>query len=166
LSEQRPGNQTAVRAALATISVVIVLAGCSADRIGGVDTLPPLPSPASTAPTTAPPTPQQQWYERHHQALTDQRNDIEVLPEQLATAPNPDATVMLCVAGQQAQRPEHEQARQAPDVHPAWAEAVDLTLWMVASCSTGSVSGVTAILTLLDDALARFDGWVTESATG
>ena len=150
---------------MATISVAIVLAGCSAGRIGSVDTLPPLPSTASTAPITAQ-TPQQRWYEHHHQALTDQRNDIDVLREQLAGATNRDAIVMLCVAGQQAERPEYEQARQAPDVHIAWAEAVDLTRWMVASCSAGDVSGVPAMLPLLDDALGRFDGWLAESATG
>ena len=84
---------------------------------------------------TAAATPPQRWYQRHHQAVTDQRNDIEVLREQLATAPNRDAVVMLCVAGQQSERPEYERARQARDVHTAWAEAVDLTRWMVASCS-------------------------------
>ena len=62
---------------------------------------------------TAPPTPQQRWYQHHHQAVTDQRNDIEVLHEQLAAAPNRDAIVMLCVAGQQSERPEYERARQA-----------------------------------------------------
>ena len=66
---------------------------------------------------------------------------------------------MLCVAGQQSERPEYERARQARDVHTAWAEAVDLTRWMVASCSAGDVSGVPAILPLLDEALARFDSW-------
>jgi hypothetical protein len=115
---------------------------------------------------TAPATPPQRWYQRHHQAVTDQRNDIEVLREQLATAPNRDAVVMLCVAVQQSERPEYERARQARDVHTAWAEAVDLTRWMVASCSGGDVSGVPAILPLLDEALARFDSWAAESATG
>lgn len=115
---------------------------------------------------TAPPTPQQRWYQHHHQTVTAQRNDIEVLREQLATAPTRDAIVMLCVAGQQSERPEHERARQADDVHAAWAEAVDLTRWMVASCSTGDVSGVPTILPLLDEALARFDRWAAESATG
>ena len=115
---------------------------------------------------TAPPTPPQRWYERHHQAVTEQRNDIEVLREQLAAAPNRDALVMLCVAGQQSERPEYERARQAVAVHTAWAEAVDLTRWMVASCSGGDVSGVPAILPLLDEALARFDSWAAESATG
>ena len=73
---------------------------------------------------------------------------------------------MLCVAGQQSERPEHERARQARDVHAAWAEAVDLTRWMVASCSADDVSGVPTILPLLDEALARFDRWAGESATG
>ena len=112
-------------------------------------------------------TAQQRWYEDHRQALRDHRGHIGVLREELAAAPNSDAIVLLCVAGrQQAERSEYERARQAPDVHTAWAEAVDLTLWMVASCSAGDVSGVPAILPLLDDALARFDGWVAESATG
>ena len=115
---------------------------------------------------TAPPTPQQRWYQHHHQAVTDQRNDIEVLRQQLAAAPNRDAIVMLCVAGQQSERPDYERARQARDVHSAWAEAVDLIRWMVASCSAGDTSDVPAILPLLDETLARFDGWVAESATG
>ena len=115
---------------------------------------------------TAPTTPQQRWYQHHHQAVTDQRNDIEVLHEHLAAAPNRDAVVMLCVAGQQSERPEYERARQARDVHTAWAEAVDLTRWMLASCSAGDASSVPEILPLLDEALARFDGWVAESATG
>ena len=113
------------------------------------------------------PTPQQRWYEDHRLALTDQRNDIGVLREELAAAPNSDAIVLLCVAGgQQAERPEYEEARQPPDVHTAWAEAVDLTRWMLASCSAGDVGGVPAMFPLLDDALARFDGWVAQSATG
>ena len=115
---------------------------------------------------TAAGTPPQRWYERHHQAVTGHRHDIEVLREQLAAAPNRDASVMLCVAGQQSERPEYERARQAREVHTAWAEAVDLTRWMVASCSAGDVSGVPAILPLLDEALARFDSWSAEPATG
>ena len=164
--EQRRGNRPAVRAALATISAAIVLAGCSTGTIGSADTLPPLPSPASTATVTAPPTPQQRWYTNHHQVVTDQRHDIEALREQLAAATNRDAIVMLCVAGEQSERPEYERARQARGVHTAWAETVDLTRWMVASCAAGDASGVSAILPLLDEALARFDDWVAGSATG
>jgi hypothetical protein len=171
-----------VRAALATFSVALVSAGCSTG-VGSADTLQPLPiapsnatttvavslsTPASEATTTAATalTSQQQWYQDHRQAVTDHRAGIEVLRDQLAAAPDGDATVMLCVASGHSERPAFEQARQAPDVHPAWAEAVDLTRWMVASCSAGDDSSVPTILPLLNDALNRFDSWVDESATG
>ena len=177
------GYLMAVRAALATISVAVVFAGCSTE-VGGTDTLQPLPiassdvtttmvaispsTPASAVTTTAATelTSQQHWYQDHRQPVTDHRASIQVLRDQLATAPNHDATVMLCVTSRQSERPEFEQARQALDVHPAWAEAVDLTRWMVASCSAGDDSTVPAILPLLDDALSRFDAWVDESAAG
>jgi hypothetical protein len=169
-----------VRAAWATIAVAVVTA-CSTG-VQGADTLQPLPigpsdpsttvamsvstSPSeSTTPATAL-TSEQQWYQDHRQAVTDHRTTIQVLSDQLAAATTGDAMVMLCIASGQSERPEFEQARQAPGVHPTWAEAVDLTRWMVVSCSAGDVSSVPAILPLLADALSRFDDWADDSATG
>jgi hypothetical protein len=133
---------------------------------GSGNTLSPLSGAAaeiSTAPTSTirRETDQDRWYELHHAAVRRHRDDIWALRDELAEAPDDTTRAALCSAGLQIDRPAYERAHDAPGAHPDWIRSVDLTRWMVATCSSGAVESVAEILPLLDDALVRFDGWLS-----
>lgn len=133
---------------------------------GSGNTLSPMSarlSEVSAVPTSVSPpgTPQDRWYELHHGAIRRHRDDIWALRDQLAAAPDDDTTVALCTAGVQIDSPAYVRAHDAPGAHPDWIRSVDLTRWMVATCSSGNVQSIHEILPQLDDALGRFDGWLS-----
>jgi hypothetical protein len=157
------------------MAVVVALwapSACSMTE-GSGNTLSPMSGPPSeelrvptdrpTVPNSAalPATEQERWYQLHDGAILRHRDDLWALRDQLAEAPDDDSRVALCAAGVRVDRPAYQRAHDAPGAHADWVRSVDLARWMVASCSGGAVESVREVLPLLDEALGRFDAWLS-----
>ena len=120
-----------------------------------------MPAPLGTVPHQA-------WYLLHYETIDQQLSEMRTLAAALAGTDDPDWLALICMTGIDLDQPAQLAAYQAPDVHPEWVAAVDLTRWMIAGCAPDARRSVEGVLPLLDEALTRFEGWlatVTEPRT-
>jgi hypothetical protein len=147
------------------VAGALVVSACSVSRATG-DSLPPLYS-GVTVPETTPIPPvkpdrtHDQWYSRHHDAILAYVDDIRRLRDQLAQVPDDHARMDICASAVNMEQPAYTRAYEAVDAHPDWMKAVELSRWMVATCSSGNAGAVGEILPQLEETLLRTDTWLS-----
>ena len=140
---------------------ICVLAGC-----GTVDssprTLPPLGAtiPPSTLSTSlVAPGRHHAWFEVHHAAISDELDQIRSFLDELRSAPDTNVLTLICRRGVDLDRADYREAYEAPDAHPGWVHAIDLTRWMIVSCDDDARRSLDELSPNLEATLRRFESW-------
>jgi hypothetical protein len=123
-------------------------------------------TPDVTAPPSLAPVPHLAWYYVHRAAVDDELRAMRTLSSTLATTDAPDWRALICTTGIDLDQASYRIAYEAPDVHPDWVAAVDLTRWMIAGCATDAEGSIGGTLPKLQAALGRFERWMDRLVEG